>query len=149
MAFAMQRALPSRRSCEASSKGGQMRMECLRGAHTRVAAHRIDNQRWTGAGVLVAGLLCASGARAQQISSPTPQFDVTGFIQSATLDGSICPAVSDSALWGGTVTVNGVTMTVPCNTIIQMPANTLAWSDLFPTSTPLPTASTALAAGGL
>src|SRR5207237_7943728 len=28
--------------------------------------------------------------------------------------------------------VNGVTMMVPCNTIIQMPANTVSWAMLFP-----------------
>ncbi|TMB30561.1 MAG: hypothetical protein E6J61_12405, partial [Deltaproteobacteria bacterium] len=54
-----------------------------------------------------------------------------GFIQSATLDdGSMCPGV-DPALWGGTVTLNGITMTVPCNTILQMPATWLTWAQLF------------------
>jgi hypothetical protein len=30
------------------------------------------------------------------------------------------------------VTVNGIKMIVPCNTIIQMPANTVSWAMLFP-----------------
>jgi len=54
-----------------------------------------------------------------------------GFIQSATLDdGSMCPGVPPE-LVGGTVTLNGITMTVPCNTILQMPATWLTWADLF------------------
>jgi hypothetical protein len=77
------------------------------------------------------GLLFAASAHAQQAPSPTPQFDMLGFIQSATLDdGSMCPGV-DPALWGGTVTLNGITMTVPCNTILQMPATWLTWAQMF------------------
>src|SRR5256885_4921126 len=80
---------------------------------------------------LLASLLFATSAHAQQAPSPTPQFDMLGFIQSATLDdGSMCPGV-DPALWGGTVTLNGITMTVPCNTILQMPATWLTWAQLF------------------
>ena len=61
-----------------------------------------------------------------------PQFDLTGFIQEATLDsaGSICQA-SDPRLAGGTVKVNGITVIIPCNTILQMPAATLTWQELF------------------
>jgi hypothetical protein len=60
------------------------------------------------------------------------QFDITGFIQEATLDtaGDICQA-SDVRLQGGTVKVNGITVTIPCNTILQMPAATLTWQELF------------------
>ena len=80
---------------------------------------------------LLATLLFAASTHAQQAPSPTPQFDMLGFIQSATLDdGSMCPGV-DPALWGGTVTLNGITMTVPCNTILQMPATWLTWAQLF------------------
>lgn len=61
-----------------------------------------------------------------------PQFDITGFIQEATLDsaGAICQA-SDPRLAGGTFKVNGITVIVPCNTILQMPAATLTWQELF------------------
>jgi hypothetical protein len=60
------------------------------------------------------------------------QFDITGFIQEATLDkaGEICKA-SDVRLQGGTVKVNGITVIIPCNTILQMPAATLTWQELF------------------
>ena len=111
------------------------RMESHRVAHPCVAAQPIDNKR-TFVGSLLAGLLAASAASAQavagSVASPTPQFDVTGFIQAATTDNSRCPAIADPLLWGGTVKVNGITMIVPCNTIIQMPANTVSWAMLFP-----------------
>jgi len=59
-------------------------------------------------------------------------FDETGFIQDATVsaDNSACPDVSDKSHWGGTVTMNGTKITVPCNMIVQMPANTLTWADV-------------------
>jgi hypothetical protein len=58
-------------------------------------------------------------------------FDVTGFIQDATVSASnaACPSVSNPQYYGGTVTLNGNTITVPCNTVMQMPANTLTWAD--------------------
>ncbi|HSQ03501.1 MAG TPA: hypothetical protein VLN59_05675, partial [Burkholderiales bacterium] len=61
-----------------------------------------------------------------------PQFDVTGFIQEATLDsaGTICQP-SDPRLAGGSLKVNGIRVIVPCNTILQMPAATLTWQELF------------------
>src|SRR4051812_21629752 len=59
-------------------------------------------------------------------------FDETGFIQDATVsaDNTACRDVADPAKWGGTVTINGTKMTVPCNMIVQMPANTLTWADM-------------------
>ena len=58
-------------------------------------------------------------------------FDVTGFIQDMTLDTTNvnCPGTTDPGHYGGTVQLNGVTITVPCNTVLQMPANTLTWAD--------------------
>jgi hypothetical protein len=84
-----------------------------------------------------------------------PQFDVTGFIQVATLDtgGAVCtPAGNDMRLAGGTLTVNGINITVPCNTVLQMPATALSWGDLFnpalvPIGTPLGSSGLALADG--
>lgn len=66
-------------------------------------------------------------------AAPVPaQFDITGFIQEATLDtaGAICQA-SDPRLAGGTLKVNNVLVIVPCNTVLQMPAATLTWQELF------------------
>ncbi|HEY2030578.1 MAG TPA: hypothetical protein VGH20_15370 [Myxococcales bacterium] len=79
---------------------------------------------------LLAALLGAGAASAQTSASPTPQFDSLGFIQAATLSSTMCPSLPQ-LLWGGTVTVNGIVMTVPCNTILQMPANTITWAQLF------------------
>ena len=65
---------------------------------------------------------------------PTPaQFDLLGFIQNATLApvGSMCPSVTDPRLMGGTVTLNGQKIIVPCNTILQFPAFAATWADVF------------------
>lgn len=62
------------------------------------------------------------------------QFDVTGHIQSAAVDKRVCTGSSsslDPRLWGGWVTVNGVEIVIPCNTILQMPATALTWAELF------------------
>jgi hypothetical protein len=66
------------------------------------------------------------------------QFDDTGFIQNAKVwsqpealancPGEVTP-IAHPEHWGGTVTMNNITITIPCNLIVQMPANTLTWSD--------------------
>ena len=69
------------------------------------------------------------------------QFDVVGYMQSATVDGSVCSGSVSPKLWGGKVTVNGIEITIPCNTILQMPATALTWAELFdPTLVPVGTA---------
>jgi hypothetical protein len=105
------------------------RMQELHDARPRAAAHRVARKTKAFAAVLAA-LLGAGAANAQTSASPTPQFDSLGFIQAATLSSTMCPSLPQ-LLWGGTVTVNGITMTVPCNTILQMPANTITWAQLF------------------
>jgi hypothetical protein len=59
-------------------------------------------------------------------------FDETGFIQDATVsdDNSACPDVTQDNRLGGTVTINNTTIVVPCNMIVQMPANTMTWADM-------------------
>ena len=78
------------------------------------------------------------------------QFDITGYMQNATVDPYVCTGSGtyiDPRLWGGRVTVNGVDIIIPCNTILQMPATTLTWSELFdPSLTPV---GTALGTSGL
>lgn len=65
------------------------------------------------------------------------QFDITGYIQEATVDDvggpSVCPdsANIDLRLRGGKLVVNGIEIIIPCNTILQMPATSLAWAELF------------------
>ncbi len=71
------------------------------------------------------------------------QFDVVGYIQNAVIDPKVCGNSNiDKRLWGGRVTVNGVEIIIPCNTILQMPATSLTWAELFdPSLTPAGTAS--------
>jgi hypothetical protein len=59
-------------------------------------------------------------------------FDVIGFIDAATLT----PA-DDGFSGGGTITVNGTVITVPANTLLQMPAFALTWQEVF-TQAPAP-----------
>ncbi len=58
-------------------------------------------------------------------------FDETGFIQDATVSATdaACPG-TDAQHLGGTITMNNTKITVPCNVIVQMPANTLTWADM-------------------
>lgn len=70
--------------------------------------------------------------------SPPPavpsQFDFIGHIQSAVLDPSVCSNSGediDSKLWGGKVIVNGIEIIIPCNTVLQLPATSLTWAELF------------------
>jgi hypothetical protein len=56
-------------------------------------------------------------------------FDDTGFLKDATVSGAACKAGTLAANFGGSVTVNGINITVPCNLVIQLPANTLTWAD--------------------
>jgi len=68
----------------------------------------------------------------------THGFDVTGFMQDATVSNAACPNVVDPHLFGGTALVNGLQITIPCNLIMQMPASTWTWADLFDPATPEP-----------
>jgi hypothetical protein len=69
----------------------------------------------------------ALGAPAAKIHG----FDDTGFIQAATLDttNARCPKTTDRSRFGGTLTLNHGPIVIPCNLVIQMPANTLTWAD--------------------
>lgn len=64
-------------------------------------------------------------------------FSVTGFIQDATVSNIDCPGLLDPALYGGTITLNDTIITVPCNSVIQMPANTLTWANFVNGGPPL------------
>ena len=58
-------------------------------------------------------------------------FDDTGFIQAASVDttNANCPNTSDAHRFGGTLTLNDGPIVIPCNLVIQMPANTFTWAD--------------------
>ncbi len=67
------------------------------------------------------------GAPAAQIHG----FDDIGFIQSATVDATnaSCPNTADPHRFGGTLTLNNGPIVIPCNMVIQAPANTFTWAD--------------------
>ncbi len=78
--------------------------------------------------IVALGLFWAAGATAQLtvLNSNVPAgFADAGYIQAATLDSSADPRS------GGTLTMNGIRMIVPENTVVQFPANTLTWAQLF------------------
>jgi hypothetical protein len=83
------------------------------------------------------------------------QFDVVGYIQKAVVDPGVCGAGNlDWRLHGGRVTVNGIEIIIPCNTILQMPATSLTWAELFdpslvPNGTATGTSGLALADKGM
>ena len=58
-------------------------------------------------------------------------FDDTGFIQGVTVDATNanCPNTTDPHRFGGTLTLNNGPIVIPCNLVIQMPANTFTWAD--------------------
>jgi len=60
-------------------------------------------------------------------------FDDTGFIQGATVDASNanCPntPADQPSRFGGTLTLNNGRILIPCNMVIQLPANTMTWAD--------------------
>jgi len=60
-------------------------------------------------------------------------FDDTGFIQAASVapDNAMCPHTSDPHRFGGSVVLNDLTVVVPCNMVIQLPANTMTWADFL------------------
>jgi K319-like protein len=90
----------------------------------RVAVNRASRAI---AAALAAAL--AGPAAAAPPPRPVTQFDMTGFLQAATFDGP-------DLLAGGTLKVNGHTVIVPRNTLVQMPATALTWAELFTLAPP-------------
>ncbi|MGB7621710.1 MAG: hypothetical protein WBN92_05115 [Terriglobia bacterium] len=79
---------------------------------------------------------------AQGPVTPT-QFDITGFLQEATLGGP-GTGTGAGAHAGGSLKVNGHVVIVPSETIVILPANALTWQELFAQS---PAPYTGLATG--
>jgi hypothetical protein len=73
----------------------------------------------------LAALWPAAQMRAQLPMLPATLFEMTGFIQKATLDDPSDP------FSGGTLTMNNHVIVVPRYTIFQMPATSLTWTELF------------------
>jgi hypothetical protein len=98
---------------------------------TTVSARLDLHRAWTIGVLLVALVSWAAAANAQALP-PSTQFDITGFLQEAKLDGA-----GSGALQGGHLKVNGHVVTVPANTVVILPANALTWAELF-TQAPAP-----------
>lgn len=91
--------------------------------------------------LIVLSLAWVSGASAQVTplgppNLPPAGFDVTGFIQEAVLDGTVAgkaavQLANSNPNAGGTITVNGIKILVPNNSIVQMPATSFQWAQLF------------------
>lgn len=75
-------------------------------------------------------ILLPALAAAQLPVPASSQFDVTGFIQAATLGGP-GSGNGSGAHQGGFITVNGQVITVPSETIVILPASALTWQELF------------------
>lgn len=81
---------------------------------------RTGIRTFLGTLLLMAGLNSVS----QAAISPS-QFDITGFLEEATV------STPGNPLSGGSLKVNGHVVTVPANTIVILPANALTWEELF------------------
>ncbi len=82
----------------------------------------------------------AAAAAALPVLPASTQFDITGFLQSATLDAACVAAAGanldaqgfpQAAHCGGTMMLNGHTIIVPAETVVILPASALTWQELF------------------
>ncbi|MBZ5725383.1 MAG: hypothetical protein LAP87_10325 [Acidobacteriia bacterium] len=85
---------------------------------------------------LVLFLAGARGAEVRLTPPPKPvlqsvsPFQMTGFIQKATVDAA------GDIFSGGTVLLNGYLVTIPRNTLVEMPAASLTWGEIFTLAPP-------------
>jgi hypothetical protein len=86
-------------------------------------------------GVLEPALGAGTPIAVLPVLPSSTQFDITGFIESATVDNP------NGAHSGGTIEVNGQTVVIPRETVVILPANALTWQELF-THAPAPYAPT-------
>ncbi len=84
-----------------------------------------------GGAIAVPALGAGAPLAVLPVLSSSTQFDVTGFLQTATLD---TPGDTHS---GGMVSVNGHSIVIPRETIVILPAAALTWQELF-THAPAP-----------
>jgi hypothetical protein len=80
--------------------------------------------------LLVAGVTSGEARAQLPVPAATP-FEMTGFIQQATLDGPDAADATADPFRGGTLTVNNHVVVIPRYTIFQMPATSLTWVELF------------------
>lgn len=81
--------------------------------------------------LIALGLLWGTAAQAQTaLPAANAGFDIVGFIQAANLNATPRPGV-DPAMRGGVIWVNGTRIIVPDNSLVQFPASTWTWAQLF------------------
>ena len=80
--------------------------------------------------LLVAGVRVGDARAQLPLPAATP-FEMTGFIQQATLDAPAAGAAAGDPFRGGTLTINNHVVVIPRYTIFQMPATSLTWVELF------------------
>jgi len=95
----------------------------------RLAARKMFPVALAAAATLLAGPSRAANAAAPSSVAP---FQITGFIEAATLD-STC---TSSAHCGGTITVNGQTVLVPKDSLVVFPSFQLNWQQIFAVAGP-------------
>ncbi len=90
------------------------------------------------------------------VAASTHGFTITGFIQDAAVsDGSPGAPASEcrdlpANQQGGTAVVNGLSILIPCNTTLQMPAATFTWAEVLDKSTfPIPMSLAGIEAAGI
>jgi len=71
------------------------------------------------------GQLPVAGGKPPTTLQAVSPFQLIGLIQNATLD------TPDDIFSGGTLTVNGIKVTIPRNTLFQFPATTMTWQEMF------------------
>ncbi|MGZ7063732.1 MAG: hypothetical protein ACXVKD_12855 [Candidatus Angelobacter sp.] len=70
-----------------------------------------------------------AAAQSGALATESAGFDTVGFIQAATIDHPV--GTAGDLVSGGTIKVNDHVIIVPANSIVQMPAATLSWGQVF------------------
>jgi hypothetical protein len=76
------------------------------------------------------GQLPVAGGKPPTTLQAVSPFQLIGIMQDATLD------TPDDIFSGGSVTVNGIKVTIPRNTLFQFPATTMTWQEMFELAPP-------------
>jgi hypothetical protein len=79
--------------------------------------------------LILATLTTPTAAQSFALATESAGFDMLGFIQAATTDHPV--GTAGALLSGGTIKINDHVIIVPANSIVQMPAATLSWGQVF------------------
>jgi hypothetical protein len=95
----------------------------------------------TSWGQFTAPIVPPAPAVVPAFAPPATGFEMTGFIEFASVDQMCLPNANPTPAnppkpdgcktAGGFIQVNGVTVRVPANTVVEFPANTLTWEEVF------------------